>query len=70
MRPKPEHLSRAERLDELASILAAGLMRLDGGYATAEHAEKHPDTPEASGLEFPAHLRLTVTPQNEVSPRE
>ena len=65
MRPKPELLTRAERLDELASILAAGLLRLEHKHAAPPN--KNSDDLVAAGLECSSRSRLTVTPTCESS---
>ncbi len=48
----PERLSAAERLDEIAEILAAGLMRLRARKSTPLSAH-----PGESSLDCPAHQR-------------
>lgn len=46
----PNLMSAAERLDEIAAILAAGIVRLK-----ARHSAHHPRDPRDLSLAIPAH---------------
>ena len=57
----PTHLSSDERLREVATILAAGVLRLRQSSAlSTENDDKNLAESSADGLEVPAETRLSV----------
>ena len=52
----PDQMTRGERLDEVARLLALAILR------RREHMQTASDSPK-KGLEFPREVRLHVTPE-------
>jgi hypothetical protein len=61
----PRHLSTAERLDEIADILAAGLMRL-----RARKSSQISGDPGESSLDFSADQRGHARQENARGPHD